>query len=144
MDKFLTAADAALRTLFADPVAAERSPATGIAEADISIVAYEEPMFVDSTSTSIGLTDIIQIALIVVILGMLIFVVLRSMRTAKAQDKEEELSVENLLQSTPAVLLEDIEMETKSQARQMIEKFVEENPEAVANLLRNWLTEDWG
>jgi ubiquinone biosynthesis monooxygenase Coq7 len=29
MDKFLTAADAALRTLFADPVAAERSPAAG-------------------------------------------------------------------------------------------------------------------
>jgi len=120
------------------------SKATGIAEADISIVAYEEPMFVDSPATTIGLTDIIQIVLIVVILGMLIFVVLRSMRTAKAQDKEEELSVENLLQSTPPVLLEDIEMETKSQARQMIEKFVEENPEAVANLLRNWLTEDWG
>lgn len=36
MDKFLTAADAALRTLFADPVASERSPATGIAEADLS------------------------------------------------------------------------------------------------------------
>jgi ubiquinone biosynthesis monooxygenase Coq7 len=36
MDKFLTAADAALRTLFADPVAAERSPAAGIAEADLS------------------------------------------------------------------------------------------------------------
>ncbi len=36
MDKFLTAADAALRTLFADPVAAERSPAAGIAEAELS------------------------------------------------------------------------------------------------------------
>ena len=36
MDQFLTAADAALRTLFADPIAAERSPATGIAEADLS------------------------------------------------------------------------------------------------------------
>ena len=36
MDQFLTAADAALRTLFADPVAAERSPAAGIAEADLS------------------------------------------------------------------------------------------------------------
>lgn len=36
MDKFLTAADAALRTLFADPVAAERSPAAGISEAALS------------------------------------------------------------------------------------------------------------
>ncbi len=118
--------------------------ATGIAEDDISIVAYEEPMFVDSPGAGIEVTDVIQILLIVVILGLLVFVVLRSMRIAKSQEAEEELSVENLLQSTPAVLLEDIEMETKSQARQMIEKFVEENPEAVANLLRNWLSEDWG
>lgn len=36
MDPFLTAADAALRTLFADPVAAERSPAHGIAEAPLT------------------------------------------------------------------------------------------------------------
>lgn len=36
MDQFLTAADAALRTLFADPIAAERSPAAGITEADLS------------------------------------------------------------------------------------------------------------
>jgi len=26
----------------------------------------------------------------------------------------------------------------------MIEKFVDENPESAANLLRNWLNEDWG
>ncbi|MEG0148415.1 MAG: 2-polyprenyl-3-methyl-6-methoxy-1,4-benzoquinone monooxygenase [Comamonas sp.] len=36
MDSFLTAADAALRTLFADPVSAERSPAAGIPEAAMS------------------------------------------------------------------------------------------------------------
>lgn len=36
MDQFLTAADAALRTLFADPRAAQASPATGIAEANLS------------------------------------------------------------------------------------------------------------
>ena len=36
MDKILTAADAALRTLFAQPSAAERSPATGIAEGELT------------------------------------------------------------------------------------------------------------
>ena len=35
MDKILTAADAA-RTLFAQPSAAERSPATGIAEGELT------------------------------------------------------------------------------------------------------------
>ena len=36
MDKFLTAADAALRTLFAAPRASEASPASGMAEASLS------------------------------------------------------------------------------------------------------------
>ena len=66
------------------------------------------------------------------------------MRSAKAAEPEEELSVESLLQSTPAEVLEDIELEEKSETRKLIEKFVDENPEAVASLLRNWLTEDWG
>lgn len=118
--------------------------ATGIAEEDISFVAYEEPMFIDKEGISIGAADIIQIVLIIFIVGLLAFVVLRSMRGEKSGDEEEELSVEKLLQSTPEVELEDIELESKSETRKMIEKFVDENPEAVANLLRNWLNEDWG
>ena len=66
------------------------------------------------------------------------------MREAKTEEVEEELSVESLLQSTPTDTLEDIELEEKSETRRLIEKFVDENPEAVANLLRNWLSEDWG
>ena len=40
--------------------------------------------------------------------------------------------------------LEDIGFNEKSEARVLIEKFVDENPEAVAALLRNWLNDDWG
>ena len=54
------------------------------------------------------------------------------------------LSVEDLLQSTQQEELENIELEQKSEARKLIENFVDENPEAVATLLRNWLDEDWG
>ena len=39
--------------------------------------------------------------------------------------------------------LEDIGYAEKSEVRLMIEKFVDENPDAVANLLRNWLNEEW-
>ena len=39
--------------------------------------------------------------------------------------------------------LEDIGFKEKSEARVLIEKFVDEKPEAVASLLRNWLNEDW-
>lgn len=118
--------------------------ATGIPLENISIVAYEVPVFIDREGLDIEATDVIQIVIIIIILGLLAFVILRSMRSAKATETEEELSVESLLQSTPAEPLEDIELEEKSETRKLIEKFVDENPEAVANLLRNWLTEDWG
>ncbi len=119
--------------------------ATGINAASISLVAYDQNWFVDKEGLGITATDIIQIILIVVILALLAFVVLRSMAGEKSNEpEEEELSVETLLQSTPEPELEDIELEHKSETRKAIEKFVEENPEAAANLLRNWLNEDWG
>ena len=118
--------------------------ATGIPLDNITIVKYSENYFIDGEGLGIGASDIIQILLIVIILGLLAFVVLRSMAGKKEEKQEEELSVETLLQSTPASELEDIEVETKSETRKMIDKFVDENPEAAANLLRNWLNEDWG
>ena len=39
--------------------------------------------------------------------------------------------------------LDDIEFSDKSASKQQIEKFVDENPEAVVALLRNWLNDDW-
>ena len=90
------------------------------------------------------MTDIIQIVLIIVILALLAFVVLRSMRGEKHAEEEEEISVETLLQSTPEMQLEDITVENESEERKLINKFVDENLEAAANLLRNWLNEDWG
>ena len=59
---------------------------------------------------------------------------------------EPELSVESLVESTRELdeaELDEIEFQEKSDARLLIEKFVDEKPEAVASLLRNWLNEDW-
>lgn len=120
------------------------SKATGIAPENIAMVAYEEPLFIDREGMNVTATDVVQVILILIILGLLAFVVFRSMRGEKQTEEEEELSVEDLLQSAPESDLEDISVEEISDTRRMIEKFVEDNPEAVANLLRNWLNEDWG
>ena len=60
-------------------------------------------------------------------------------------ETEPELSVEALLASTKEnqQSVEDIDLNDKSETRKAIEKFVDENPEAVALLLRNWLEDDW-
>lgn len=118
--------------------------ATGISAESISLVAYSENVFFDAEGSGITATDIIQIVLIIVILALLAFVVLRSMRGEKHEEEEEEISVETLLQSNPETQLEDIMVESESEERKLINKFVDENPEAAANLLRNWLNEDWG
>lgn len=116
--------------------------ATGISQDNITLVAYSENLFFDAEGSAITATDILQIILIIVILALLAFVVLRSMRGEKHEEEEEELSVETLLQSD--VQLEEISSENESEEKRLINKFVEENPEAAANLLRNWLNEDWG
>lgn len=120
------------------------SDATGVDVANISVVAYEVPKFVEKTNTSRGIADYLMIILAVLIIALLIFVVLRGTAPVKVSDEEPELSVEQLLATTKEnQSLEDIEFSDKSETRKLIEKFVDENPEAVAQLLRNWLNEDW-
>lgn len=118
--------------------------ASGISTGNIALVAYTENVFFDAEGSGIKATDVLQIILIIVILGLLAFVVLRSMRGDRHENEEEELSVENLLQSTPDTQLVDIAMEEETETTKLINKFVDDNPEAAANLLRNWLNEDWG
>ncbi len=122
--------------------------ATGISSENITLALYDENIYFDRTGSSIGLTDILQIVLIFVILGLLAFVVLRSLRSEQAEAEQEqqpeELSVETLLESQPPVDgIDDIEMDEGSETKHMIEKFIDENPEAAANLLRNWLNEEY-
>ena len=124
------------------------SKATGIDAENVAMAAYTEYVFFDRTGSAITVTDILQIVLILVILGLLAFIIIRSMWTRKTVEEEpeapEQLSVEQLLESQPEEQLVDIEMDTGSETKKLIEKFVEENPEAVATLLRNWLNEDYG
>jgi len=139
------ASNGADRKLEVDPeLYSVAANATGISQENISILAYETPIFYDKEGLQLDWTNVLSIVMLVVILGLLAFVVLRSMQAKSNVSEEEELSVEELLQSTPESELEDIDVETKSETRRMIEKFVDDNPESAAALLRNWLNEDWG
>lgn len=117
--------------------------ATGIPAANITMLVYDVPFF-EASESKIGLEDILEIVMALLILLLLFFVVFRTFRTKQEEEEEEEVSVETLLEEQPQEELEDIGYTEKSEARKLIEKFVDENPEAVASLLRNWLNEDWG
>lgn len=123
--------------------------ATGIAENRISIRIQEKPVFEAKEDTGLlagGFTNYLMIILAVLIGALLIFVIIRGTSPVEVTELEPELSVEDLLATTreDEKGLEEIEMGEKSETRTMIEKFVDENPEAVAMLLRNWINEDWG
>lgn len=142
-EEFKAANSADIRMTVDDEFYDMAAHATGIDRERITIIAYESPIFFDKEGLNVEATDVLSIFMIVLILALLAFVVLRSMKARQETTGEEELSVESMLQSNPDAV-EDIDVETKSETRKMIEKFVDENPDAVANLLRNWLNEDWG
>lgn len=120
------------------------SLATGIAEENIQIMAYDQPVFVPRTDVERNWTDYASIILAILIVALLIFVVIKGMMPVKVTEMEPELSVEQLLATTKEnQSIEDIEFNEVSETRKIIEKFVDEKPEAVAQLLRNWLNEDW-
>ncbi len=118
--------------------------ATGIPQESISIIAYQSNLFIDRDRMNITGTTVLSGVMLLIILALLALVVLRSMGLRKAAAEEEELSVETLLQSAPESEMEAIDVESKSETRKMVEKFVDDNPEAAAALLRNWLSDDWG
>ncbi len=142
-DEFVAANSDRVKTVVDDEFYDMVANASGISTDNITIVAYEIPMFQYSSGSSRTVTDYLEIILAVLIFALLGFIVLRSMRGEKEEELAEEISVEALLEAQEESL-EDIGFEEKSEARILIEKFVDENPEAVAALLRNWLNDDWG
>lgn len=121
------------------------SRGTGIPTANISIMAYEKHFFYDSQRSSRPFSFYLQLLLALAILGLLAFVVFRSSKPITVEETEPELSVEEMLATTKETQqsVEDIDLQEKSEVRKAIEKFVDENPEAVALLLRNWLDDGW-
>lgn len=121
--------------------------ATGIAENNITVQAVQKPVYEASEQTGFfdNVTNYLMVILTVLIAALLVFVIIRGTSPVEVTELEPELSVEDLLATTQEGQdLEEIELGDKSEIRVLIEKFVDENPEAVASLLRNWINEEWG
>ncbi len=120
------------------------SKGTGIKEANIYVIERTVPIFYPKEKKSVPVQSILSIVLAVIIGLLLLFVVFRSMKAEEVVETEPELSVETLLATTKEnQTLDDIEFGESSATKSQIEKFVDENPEAVALLLRNWLNDEW-
>ena len=145
-DEFMFANQEATELTVPSNVITLVSRATGVPEANIQILAWQVPIFQpDEGGGFFTFTNILMIMLAILIVALLIFVVFRGLAPVEVVELEPELSVEQLLATTKEnQSLDDIEFSDKSETRKMIEKFVDENPEATAQLLRNWLSDEWG
>lgn len=147
-DEFVKANSNPVQQEVSDDIVEVVARTTGFPQTNVKVVAYEIPMFQYSEGPGIEVTDILQIVLAFLIFAMLGFVVFRSLKVEEEEPVEQELTIDDLIASTAQEEeeeeLEDIGYTEKSEARILIEKFVDEKPEAVAQLLRNWLNEDWG
>lgn len=121
------------------------SMATGVPVDQIQVLAYEQPLFIPSEDGGVNWGFYFQILLAALIIGLLLYVVLKGTKPVAVTEIEPELSVEELLATTKEQqAIEDIDLNENSETKNVIDKLVDENPEAVAQLLRNWLNaDDW-
>ena len=116
---------------------------------NVSIVGYEKPVFIDEVVEPLKIEQIVILAIIALLLVILAFGLIKKTHPYEVEEIEPELSVEDLLVSTKiedekeAERIADIDTNVESEYKKQIEKFISEKPDAVAQLLRNWLSDDW-
>lgn len=115
--------------------------ATGIQ--NVVVNAYENPIFLDQEAYVIDYKDWIPYILLIVLFILAAFVILKFRKQDDMVEVEPELEVEEMLKAAKEqVELDNIEVKEDLESKRQINKFVDEKPEAVANLLRNWLADD--
>jgi flagellar M-ring protein FliF len=128
--------------------------AMGIPADNVQLILMERMIPVDIEATQWDIATILMVIVLLLLLAMLLFGLLRKQRTAGEDEEslEPQLAVEDLLVSTQleeakeeeVAQLEEIDYFKENEIKKHIEKFVNEKPEAVAALLRNWINvEEW-
>lgn len=140
--------DSRLSDEFINDVRTALSTATGIPARNISVNKYKlAPMETIEETTADRIRELIDnygffALMLLLIIGMLIVGIPRR------KEKTEEHVVVQTAGGPRFVIPEEepvpeIELEERSEIKKQIEKFVKQKPDAVAQLLRNWLSDEW-
>jgi len=132
---------------YLDEVRKLAADATGIPARNITVSIQKlmpEPMPVTTFSDTLReLFD--RYGLYVLMLILLVVMVVTAMPKKKPEMEELELAAAETAAAAAAVeeTIPDITIEEQSEIKKQIDRFVQQNPDAVAQLLRNWIAEDW-
>jgi flagellar M-ring protein FliF len=128
--------------------AREISRATGIPLENVVVYSWTVPHFIHSREDQApDVWQIIMFVLLALVIAAIILGLILRTRPQEDEDYEPELSVEDLLVSTQMEeaieedYLDPIGYEETNEAKQKLERFIDEKPDAAASLLRHWLNE---
>lgn len=127
---------------------------------NVAVEGFVRPIFEDSQVVTRPINQLLVAGLLLLLIGLLAFGLIRRTQPVEITEIEPELSVEELLVSSSpeeeaggldaAKLgglgeesVAEIDYFEESEVKKQIDKFIDEKPEAAAQLLRNWLTEEW-
>ncbi len=114
---------------------------------NVSMAGYQVPVFVDFEPVPVNMQEIIMFIVLALLILMLAIVIIRNTKVEEVEEIEPELSVEDLLITTQIEeekeRLQEIELREEDEKKAQISKFVGEKPETAAQLLRNWLNDEW-
>lgn len=115
--------------------------ATGITS--IFMTGFTTPVFIEKISVPVDWMGIVPIVLTLAVIIALAMMLVKKLGSVKVVETEPELSVEKLLYSTRPKEndLPEIQ-EHVSDSYQRIAEFIDDKPDLVAQLLRNWINED--
>ncbi len=121
--------------------------ATGIQ--NVTVKGYQVPVFIDKVATPPQVKEIVMFVVLGLLILLLAILIFRNTHVEEVEEVEPELSVEDLLVSTKVEEIsevqeaEAIKIKQENTMKTQIDKFVTERPDTAAQLLRNWLNEDW-
>ena len=125
--------------------------ATGVPVENITVsvqkLAAEAPAEVTLMDTVAELFD--QFGFYVLMLILLIVMVITAMPKKKAVSGEIQTAALEAAAAGEGTApqsvetIQNINLQEESELKKQIDKFVQDNPDSVAQLLRNWLAEDW-
>ena len=125
----------------------QASTATGIPTQNIAVTKLKlmkdpEPVL----SITKRIQDFISEFGLLILMILLIITLILSLLQKKTEEEEIEdlqLQIAEGIIEPEETRYKDIDIEEKSEIREQLEKLIKQKPEAVVQLLRNWLSDDW-
>ncbi len=141
--------DSRMDDSFIDSIKTAAGTATGIPVRNISVNKLKlAPQEVVEISTTDRLRELVNdygffALMLLLIAGLLIVGIPRKKQTAQEPAMAQIAGGPKFVVPDQDEDIPEIELEERSEIKKQIDKFVKQKPDSVAQLLRNWLSDDW-